>query len=86
MMSNGLVNQLIIWLARTLNCSPLIAHCIMMCLLSFVYGALNPDGFQVLADPVFLAIWFAFSLVVVLVTWLTKGDFKKAWTQAKPWR
>lgn len=85
-MSDGLVNQFIIWIARQLNCSPLIAHCIMMCVLYFFYGAVNPDGLKALGNPVVLVSWFSVSLFVVLVTWLTKGEFKKAWTQAEPWR
>lgn len=85
-MSDGMVNKLIIWLARKLNCSPILAHCVIMSFVSLGYGVLNPDGLRVLGDPVFLVIWVPFCIIVVLVTWLTKGELRKAWTQAEPWK
>ena len=85
-MSNSFVNTLIIAIARKLNISPLVAHILLMCVVTILYGVLGPDGFKDFLAPVFLMIWFGICSLVVLITWVSKGELRSSWTKAEPWQ
>lgn len=85
-MVNSLVNRLIIFFARKLHVAPGVAHVLLLFLVSIGYGAINPDGFHAFTAPFFTLIWVGLCSFVVLATWLTKGDYRKIWWRAEPWR
>ena len=81
-----LVNRLIIFIARKLGISPLFAHILLMLLVTVGYGFANPSGWRVFSEPIFLVIWFGICAFVILVTWITKGDYRKHWSNAEFWK
>ena len=81
-----LVDRLIIFIARKLNTSPLIAHIYLMCLVFIGCGFANPDGWNTFTDPVMLLIFFGISFFVVFLTWVMKGEDRKYWTSKKFWK
>jgi len=85
-MSSGLVNRLLVWLARVLHVSPGVAHVLLLSLMMVLYVALEPTPFSSLNDPMFFVFFIGISAIVVLVTWLTKGEYRKHWWKSEPWR
>ena len=81
-----LVNRLIIFIARKLGVSPLFAHILLMILVTVGFGFANPSGWGWFSDPIFLVIWFGICALVVITTWVTKGEYFKYWSDAKFWR
>jgi len=84
-MKSGFMNKLIIWLARKIGCSPLVAHIIILMLVTIAFGFMNPDGFGFFDKTYNASIWFSFCALVVFITWATKGPYLKAWLSAKEW-
>ena len=84
-MKSVLVNKLIIWLANRLGCSPLVAHILIMMLVTIAFGFMNPDGFGFFDKGYAGLIWFSLCAFVVCITWITKREHRKAWLSAKGW-
>ena len=80
-----LVNKLLIWMAGKLGCSPLVAHLLLMMLVTIGFGFMNPDGFGFFDKADAALIWFSFCAFVVFMTWITKGEHRRAWLSAKGW-
>lgn len=85
-MSSGLVNRLLIWLARKLHVSPGVAHVLLLCLIALLYGALEYHPFSSFGDPMFFVVFGGAGVFVVLLTWLTKGEYRKLWWKSEPWQ
>lgn len=81
-----LVYRLIIFIARKLGVSPLFAQILLLILVTIGFGFENPSGWRAFSDPIFIVIWFGFCAFVVLVTWVTRGEYRKYWSDAKFWR
>ena len=80
------VNRLLIFIARKFGISPLLAHILLMLLITLLYGFTNPSGWRDFSEPFFLFFWFGICSFVVLVTWITKGEYRKHWSNAAFWR
>ena len=78
-MPSTLVNKLLIWLARTLEISPGLAHILLLSLMTTAYGLFEYKPFSSFNQTSFLVIWFGFCTAVLLMTWLAKGEFRKIW-------
>jgi hypothetical protein len=78
-----LINRLLIWLARTLHISPLLAHVLLLVPVSIGFGA--QSQWVIFLRPLEGAIWLAVCAAVVLATWLTKGKSIGDWAKAGPW-
>ena len=85
-MSNTLINRIIVFIATKLKVSPGVAHILLMCLVTLAFGLANPDGFQVFKEAFFLKIWIGICVLVVMITWLTKGEYRNIWWKAEPWK
>ena len=85
-MLNGIMNKLIINLAINLKIAPGIAHIIILFIVSLGYLFVSPDGLKDFKDPFFIKMWFGICSLIVFVTWLTKGKYRKMWWLAKPWQ
>lgn len=85
-MNSAIANGIIVWLARRLDCPPIVAHAVLMLCLTILFGFANPDGFRFFDKAGASLIWFGVCIAVILVTWLTKGDYRSAWLKAAPWR
>lgn len=79
-----LVNKFIVWIARRLRVSPLIAHVLVMALVTVGYGLAT--GWADFRRPLFPVYWLGICGLVVLVTWLTKGALIKDWVRVEPWQ
>lgn len=84
-MTNGLVNWLLVSLARLLRISPGLAQVGILVLMSFFAFAQGHPPIH-FTDPVELSYWIGICAAVVLVTWLTKGKHRRIWWRASPWR
>jgi hypothetical protein len=85
-MPSSLVNRLLVWLARALHVSPGIAQVMLLCLMMLLYVALEPTPLSSLNNPMFYVFFGGASVIVVLVTWLTKGEYRKHWWKSEHWR
>jgi|TARA_B110000240_G_C13237681_1_gene341788 threonine/homoserine/homoserine lactone efflux protein len=81
-----LVNRLILFVARKIGISPLFAHCLLMVVVTVGFGFANPSGWHEFSDPIFLIIWFGICTFVIFVTWVSKGEYRKHWTNAAFWK
>ena len=84
-MTNGLVNWLLVSLARWLRISPGLAQVAVFVSMSFFRHAQKHPPIR-LTDPVELTYWISICAAVVLLTWLTKGKHRRIWWRAGPWR
>ncbi len=80
------VDRFLIFLAIKLRVSPLMAHIILMIAITALFAGLAPDAAVLLRRLDYLAIWFVTCAFGVLVTWLSKGEYKDAWRRADIWR
>ena len=83
---DGLVNRLLIFMAKKLKVSPLVAHVFVAGCVSVAYGFASPSGFRDFQDPFFQKLWFGLWVIVIGLTCVTKGEFRSAWSKAKPWQ
>jgi len=86
MIPSFLINKALVWIAKKLKVSPGVAHIMFMLLLTALVSIFEDTTGSMFSDRVFLTIWFGFCAFVVLVTWLTKGEYRKIWWKAKPWQ
>lgn len=86
MLPSSLVNKLLISVAKSIKVSPGVAHVLLLSLMTIGFAASNPDSQKMFSDQFFLIIWFGSCAFVVLITWLTKGEYRKIWWQVKPWQ
>jgi hypothetical protein len=80
------VDRFLIFLAIKLRVSPLLAHIILMIAITALFAGLAPDAAVLLRRLDYLAIWVVTCAFGVLVTWLSKGEYKDAWRRADIWR
>jgi hypothetical protein len=80
------VDRFLIFLAIKLRVSPLMAHIILMIAITALFAGLAPDAAVLLRRLDYLAIWVVTCAFGVLVTWLSKGEYKDAWRRADIWR
>lgn len=85
-MKSYLVNRLLVWMARKLNIAPILAHVILLILVTLLFLLVDPSGWNALAEPAGFSIWFGIGAIVILVTWLSKGKLRSDWLRAKPWQ
>jgi len=69
-----------------LKISPGAAHILMLIIISFAFAYMNPNGPEVFLFPKFSSFWIGACVFIVIITWLTKGEFRKYWWRAKPWK
>ena len=81
-----MVNSLLIFIARKLKISPLLAHILLMTLLTVCVGFANPSGWTTFADISFTLYWVVVCTIVVLITWITKGEYRKQWKEKDYWQ
>lgn len=84
-----LLNKLLVSIAKKLKISPGVAHVLLLLLMTMMtigFRYSNSDYWRVISDPIFLIVWFGICTFVVLITWLTKGEYRKIWWQVKPWQ
>ena len=79
-------DRFLILLAIKLRVSPLMAHIILMIAITALFAGLAPDAAVLLRRLDYLAIWVVTCAFGVLVTWLSKGEYKDAWRRADIWR
>ncbi len=79
-------DRFLIWLAIRLKVSPLMAHILLMVAVTALFAGLAPDAAVLLRRLDYLAIWFATCAFGIVVTWLSKGEYKDAWRRADVWR
>jgi hypothetical protein len=84
--SKMLMNKLIVATARKLGVSPLYAHILLLLLVTLGFGFTNPLGWMQFLEPIFVLIWFCICAFVIFITWITKGKYRKYWTDAKYWK
>jgi hypothetical protein len=82
----SLINKLLVLVAKVLKVSPGVAHVLLMLLVTIGFGVSNPRSWAAFTDPIFLMIWLGVCTFVVLITWVTKGEYRKIWWQVKPWQ
>lgn len=80
------VDRLLIYLAIKLRISPLMAHVMLMVAITALFAGLAPDAAVLLRRLDYLAIWVLTCAFGVFVTWLAKGEHRRAWTRADVWR
>ena len=80
------VDRFLIFLAIKLRISPLMAHIILMVAITALFAGLAPDAAVLLRRLDYLAIWIVTCGFGVLVTWLSKGEYRDAWRRADVWR
>ena len=83
---DGFINRFLIFIAKKLKVSPLIAHLIVAVCVSIAYGFASPTGFRDFQDPFFQKLWLGIWVIVIGLTWVTKGELRSAWSKAKPWQ
>ena len=86
MMRVTFFDRFLIWLAVKLRVSPLMAHILLMVAVTALFAGLAPDAAVLLRRMDYLAIWFLTCAFGVVVTWLSKGEYKDAWRRADVWR
>ena len=86
MMRVTFFDRFLIFLAIKLKVSPLLAHIILMVAITALFAGLAPDAAVMLRRLDYLAIWIVTCAFGVLVTWLSKGEYKDAWRRSDIWR
>ncbi|MFN3891195.1 MAG: hypothetical protein ACK4MV_12415 [Beijerinckiaceae bacterium] len=79
-------DRFLIFLAIKLRVSPLMAHILLMVAVTALFAGLAPDAAILLRRLDYLAIWIVTCAFGVLVTWLSKGEYREAWRRADVWR
>lgn len=82
-MASSLINKLLVWMARTLGISPGLAHVFLLFLVTVGFGAFEYEAFSSFHSPVFVSFWVGVCALVIVVTWLTQGELRRTWWQAK---
>ena len=80
------VDRFLIWLAIKMKVSPLMAHIILMVAITIFFIALAPDAAVLLRRVDYMLIWLGTCAFGVFITWVSKGEYKQAWTRADIWR
>jgi hypothetical protein len=83
---SGLVNRALVFLARSFGLSPGVVHVLLLLLVTIGYGAKEYRPFSSFREPLFVGVWFGLCAAVVLITWQTKGEYRRIWWKAAPWK
>ena len=84
-MTDRLVNWLLVKMARAMRISPGLAQVLILVAMTIAIQFSEHTRFRS-TRPDEIGIWLAICALVVLITWLTKGEHRKLWWRARPWQ